>query len=92
MRTLLALILVACGAPAVQAGCPSVVGHESPCCEEEIAEQRCVAGQAWVCEPSSPPCYDFEEVNGGCPPATDGGLLHPELLSRRVWYENGACP
>jgi hypothetical protein len=92
MRYLCLLFVVACGAPAVTPSCPSSPAEEVPCCESEVAEQRCVDGQAWVCEPSAPPCYESERVNGLCPAGPDGGELHPELVNRRLWWMNGTCP
>lgn len=81
LASIACLLLAACGVDSPE--------HEAPC--STPGEQRCVGTQAWVCEPSSAPCYDSETVDGNCPNAPDGGELHPELVDRQVWYENGSC-
>jgi len=86
----LAILLFGCGAPIVPTTCPSTPSPEAPCCESELAEQRCIGGQRWACE-TQMPCYASESVDGTCPNAPDGGPLHPELVGRFVWYQNGAC-
>lgn len=86
---LLALSLLACGAPSVSEPCEQVSDF-APCREDEVAELRCIYGVLYVCEPSIATCYAHDLVDGQCPTATDGGALRPELLGRH-WMSNGGC-